>query len=142
MALWNGMGTLWGHLILRTGIANGLGLPEHAELRLALRGARSASCKHWLTSGEHQELRMCVAARNRGSTMPKIPSRRGFAAMSPDQRRFIASKGGRSVPADRRSFSQDRQLAARAGAKGGQSGPQPVSRSQDDTDPCGELQSR
>jgi general stress protein YciG len=70
--------------------------------------------------------------------MPKTSSRRGFAAMSPDQRRFIASKGGRSVPADRRSFSQDRQLAARAGRKGGQTSTRPMSRPQDDTDPCGE----
>ncbi len=72
--------------------------------------------------------------------MTKSSSRRGFAAMSPDQRRFIASKGGRSVPADRRSFSQDRQLATRAGRKGGQSSPRPVSPATDDTDPCRERQ--
>ncbi len=87
---------------------------------------------------------MCPAWRSKlmDSAMTKTPARRGFAAMSPDQRRVNASKGGRSVPADRRSFSQDRQLAARAGAKGGQSRPRPVSEPQDDTDPCGELQSR
>ncbi len=47
-------------------------------------------------------------------------SRRGFASMSPEKRREIASKGGKSVPSDRRSFSQDRDLAAKAGRKGGQ----------------------
>ncbi len=73
--------------------------------------------------------------------MPKTPARRGFAAMSPEQRRFIASKGGRSVPADRRSFSQDRQLAARAGRKGGQIRPRPLSRPHGGRDPCGESQS-
>ena len=68
------------------------------------------------------------------------PSRRGFAAMSPDQRCFIASKGGRSVPADRRSFSQDRQLAARAGRKGGQSSPRPPAHSSEDPELFGESQ--
>lgn len=48
---------------------------------------------------------------------PKTP--RGFASMDPEKRREIARKGGASVPKDRRSFSQDRQLAASAGAKGG-----------------------
>jgi general stress protein YciG len=47
-------------------------------------------------------------------------SRRGFAAMSPEKRREIATKGGASVPPERRSFSQDPGLAAMAGKKGGQ----------------------
>lgn len=46
---------------------------------------------------------------------------RGFAAMSPERRREIARKGGASVPADKRSFSKDRDLAASAGKKGGSS---------------------
>jgi general stress protein YciG len=46
-------------------------------------------------------------------------SKRGFASMSPEQRREIASKGGKSVPSDKRSFSQDRHLASNAGRKGG-----------------------
>lgn len=45
---------------------------------------------------------------------------RGFAAISLEWRREIARKGGASVPADKRSFSQDRTLAATAGRKGGQ----------------------
>jgi general stress protein YciG len=45
--------------------------------------------------------------------------RRGFASMSPERRREIARKGGASVPADKRSFSQSSDLAARAGRVGG-----------------------
>lgn len=41
--------------------------------------------------------------------------------MNIERQREIASKGGRSVPADKRSFSQDRELASSAGRKGGQS---------------------
>ncbi|WP_442756159.1 KGG domain-containing protein [Methylocystis sp. JAN1] len=48
-------------------------------------------------------------------------SKRGFASMSPEKRREIARKGGKSVPAGKRSFSQDAKLAAKAGKKGGQS---------------------
>lgn len=55
--------------------------------------------------------------------MPKghLTSTRGFASMGEDRQREIASKGGRSVPAEKRSFSQDRGLASEAGRKGGQS---------------------
>jgi general stress protein YciG len=45
--------------------------------------------------------------------------KRGFAAMSAERLRQIASKGGKAVPNDRRSFSQDRELAASAGRTGG-----------------------
>ncbi len=45
-------------------------------------------------------------------------SKRGFASMSPEKQREIASKGGKSVPSDRRSFSQNRDLASAAGRKG------------------------
>lgn len=48
-------------------------------------------------------------------------SKRGFASMDLERQREIASKGGRSVPAEKRSFSQDRELASTAGRKGGQS---------------------
>ncbi len=47
-------------------------------------------------------------------------SKRGFASMSPEKQREIASKGGKSVPSDKRSFSQNRDLASQAGRKGGQ----------------------
>lgn len=46
--------------------------------------------------------------------------RRGFAAMDPERRREIARKGGASIPADKRSFFKDRDLAATAGRKGGE----------------------
>lgn len=51
----------------------------------------------------------------------KIKANRGFGAMSLEKRTEIARKGGMSVPADKRSFSQDRDLAASAGRKGGES---------------------
>ena len=53
-------------------------------------------------------------------TTTKPKSRRGFASMHPDRQREIARKGGSSVPNDKRSFSQDRKLAASAGQKGGE----------------------
>ena len=47
-------------------------------------------------------------------------SNRGFASMDPEKQREIARKGGESVPDDKRSFSQDHELAAEAGREGGQ----------------------
>lgn len=44
---------------------------------------------------------------------------RGFALLSPERHREIAAKGGRSVPAEKRPFSQSPDLAKTAGAKGG-----------------------
>jgi uncharacterized protein len=46
-------------------------------------------------------------------------SNRGFASMDEDKQREIARKGGESVPAEKRSFSQDHELASEAGGKGG-----------------------
>ena len=45
----------------------------------------------------------------------KPHSTRGFASMDREKQKEIASKGGRSVPSEKRSFSQNRQLAAKAG---------------------------
>ena len=45
---------------------------------------------------------------------------RGFAAMSKEKQLELAAKGGQSVPAEKRSFSQNRELASEAGRKGGQ----------------------
>jgi general stress protein YciG len=47
-------------------------------------------------------------------------SNRGFASMDEQRQREIAKKGGESVPAEKRSFSQDRELASEAGRKGGE----------------------
>lgn len=47
-------------------------------------------------------------------------SNRGFASMDRAKQREIARKGGESVPNEKRSFSQDRELAASAGRKGGE----------------------
>jgi general stress protein YciG len=57
-------------------------------------------------------------ANGTASAFPR-KARRGFAAMSPEKQREIASKGGKSVPAEKRSFSQDRHLAHFAGSLGG-----------------------
>ncbi len=46
-------------------------------------------------------------------------SRRGFAAMDPERQREIAAMGGRAVDPTKRSFSQNNDLARRAGRKGG-----------------------
>ena len=55
--------------------------------------------------------------------MAPARSKRGFAAMDRNKQREIASKGGQSVPSEKRSFSKDPELAAEAGRKGGQSVP-------------------
>jgi general stress protein YciG len=49
--------------------------------------------------------------------------KRGFASMSEERRREIASKGGKSVPADKRAFSMNPALASEAGRKGGHNSP-------------------
>ena len=46
-------------------------------------------------------------------------AQRGFASMDVDKQREIARKGGANVPNEKRSFAQDRTLAADAGRKGG-----------------------
>jgi uncharacterized protein len=45
--------------------------------------------------------------------------RRGFACLSLQRRREIASMGGRSIPDANRAFSKQRDLAREAGRKGG-----------------------
>ena len=47
------------------------------------------------------------------------PGLRGFACMDVNKQREIARKGGANVPHEKRSFAQDRTLAADAGRKGG-----------------------
>ena len=44
--------------------------------------------------------------------------KRGFAAMTPERIRELASAGGKAVPAHKRTFS-NLQAAAEAGRKGG-----------------------
>jgi uncharacterized protein len=52
--------------------------------------------------------------------MPTGTSNRGFASMDPAKQREIASKGGKSVPPEARSFSKNHALASEAGRKGGE----------------------
>ncbi|WP_089177760.1 KGG domain-containing protein [Bosea sp. AS-1] len=47
-------------------------------------------------------------------------SGRGFAGMDEDKQHDIARKGGQSVPSEKRSFSQDHELASEAGKRGGE----------------------
>lgn len=39
--------------------------------------------------------------------------------MTPERRREVCSLGGKSIPKEKRSFSQNRELAKAAGRKGG-----------------------
>jgi uncharacterized protein len=48
----------------------------------------------------------------------KPKSKRGFASMSPEKQREIASKGGKNVSAEKRAFSNP-EVASAAGKKGG-----------------------
>jgi general stress protein YciG len=50
-------------------------------------------------------------------------AKRGFAAMSLEKRREIASKGGQAVKPENRAFAQNRELASEAGRKGGAQSP-------------------
>ncbi len=49
--------------------------------------------------------------------------RRGFACMTPEKRKELASRGGKAVPAGKRSFAQNRELASEAGKRGGMAVP-------------------
>lgn len=45
--------------------------------------------------------------------------KRGFGSMDKDRLREISKRAGASVPAEKRMFSRDPELAKRAGALGG-----------------------
>jgi general stress protein YciG len=47
-------------------------------------------------------------------------SKRGLASADEKTREEVASKGGKSVPPEERSFSKDPGLASEAGKKGGE----------------------
>jgi putative transposase len=68
-------------------------------------------------------LRTATGERSSGMATSKnktSTSSRGFASMDRAKQREIARKGGESVPSEKRSFSQDRELASMAGRKGGE----------------------
>ena len=46
---------------------------------------------------------------------------RGFAALTPEQRKAVASMGGKAVKPESRSFSRSKELAKLAGQIGGKS---------------------
>ena len=66
---------------------------------------------------------MAQVSGHDGRTSEGRTSNRGFASMNAERQRQIASMGGKAVPDEKRSFSQNRRLAAEAGRKGGQSVP-------------------
>lgn len=49
--------------------------------------------------------------------------KRGFAALSLDRRRELASMGGKATRPENRTFSKSRELASSAGKKGGKAVP-------------------
>ena len=53
---------------------------------------------------------------------PMTTADRGFASLTPERRQQIAAQGGAAVPAHKRSFATNRELAAAAGKKGGEAG--------------------
>ena len=60
---------------------------------------------------------------DRGDDNPRArrsSGKQGFASMDAEKQRSIASKGGSSVPAEKRPFARDHGLAAAAGRKGGE----------------------
>ena len=69
------------------------------------------------------ELVMMAAKRARqlaGGVEPKLDNSEANDKPTVLALREIARKGGASVPSEKRSFSQDRSLAAQAGRKGGE----------------------
>ena len=54
------------------------------------------------------------------SDKPKMPAKRGFAAMSKEKRSAISRLGGAAVPNEKRAFTVNSALAASAGQKGGE----------------------
>src|SRR3972149_764233 len=67
--------------------------------------------------------------------------KRGFASMDPARQREIASMGGKSIPPENRSYSKDRELAQRAGKKGG-SVSRPETRTYSDLETAAECGSK
>jgi general stress protein YciG len=67
--------------------------------------------------------RFDLCRKEKSMNSPGTPAsgvrRRGFASLTPERRKEIATLGGRSVPEEKRSFSKDRDLARQAGRKGG-----------------------
>lgn len=51
--------------------------------------------------------------------MTNYKSPRGFALLSPERRAQISSKGGKSVPAEKRTYSIDKSKASESGKIGG-----------------------
>ena len=66
---------------------------------------------------------------------PELKSRRGFAAMSPERQREIASSGGRAAHERGVAHKWNSQQAMAAGKKGGQASGRKRNTKFDDTQP-------
>src|SRR6201987_4708220 len=79
---------------------------------------------NWVTLGGPAGIRGAAKGRRavmaEGTVNEGRISHRGFASMDAERQRQIASMGGKAVPDEKRSFSQNRRLAAAARRKGGQ----------------------
>ncbi len=51
--------------------------------------------------------------------MTEEKKKQGFAAMDPERQLELARRGGAAVPADKRSFATNSELARKSGRKGG-----------------------
>lgn len=63
----------------------------------------------------------------------------GFARLSPEDRRAMASRGGKSVPPELRGFSRHPLLAASSGRKGGKASSGNFAKCPDRARECGKL---
>jgi uncharacterized protein len=88
-------------------------MTRSVRLGLAGKAAASTGLLDAHANGKHQKSQVTSMAENKTSN-------RGFASMDEEKQREIARKGGESVPDEKRSFSQDSELASEAGRKGGQ----------------------
>ncbi len=90
--------------------------PQTKRAAMRLLGVLMATQRLRIFAAKEKEER--AMAENKGTE-----SNRGTAAMDEEKRREIASKGGHSVPNEKRSFSRNPELASEAGRKGGESVP-------------------
>ena len=87
-------------------------------MELAAQAYRDAAERLHGQFARHVSAAAHVAEAGGGAeTLPRAKARRGFASMPREDVLRIASAGGRSVPAEKRSFFTDRALASDAGRR-------------------------
>jgi hypothetical protein len=117
------------HYFFSQGFGGASSIPSrHSQEKDQIAGTGLPSAPLWSRRASRVSSSLPVGNFQKGYVMArndehKGTSNRGFASMDQAKQRAIASKGGQSVPPEKRSFSQDPQLAAQAGRKGGESVP-------------------